>query len=193
MSDRASYVGDDQNQLHSVADTLPVEIEVPDVAPIPGVSSEPILTRFGADNLQIQCSPASERDRFLFLLGWLFFGVMSTQYLIMVFDRPDPLPWQRGPAFQLYRVDVNTGTWVEWMQLDGVGQTMAHRIVANRDEFGPFPTIDDLIRVDGIGPVTLDRLRPWLTISHEDDEQRIRGNDGVEEYKGPNKQSHAVR
>jgi competence ComEA-like helix-hairpin-helix protein len=127
-------------------------------------------TQTDADNLQRKPVPVVERDRFLIVLGWLFFVVMSTQYLIVAFDRPDPLLWRRGPAFQLYRVDVNTGTWVEWMQLEGIGQTMAHRIVANREELGPFLTIDDLTRVNGIGPVTLDRLRPRLTISHGDDE-----------------------
>ncbi|MEO2018676.1 MAG: helix-hairpin-helix domain-containing protein [Fuerstiella sp.] len=132
------------------------------------------------DDVQLESRPAGERDWFLIVLGWIFFVVMSTQYLITAFDRPDPLPWQRGPAFQWYHVDVNTGTWVEWMQLEGIGQTMAHRIVADREANGPFPTIDDLTRVEGIGLVTLDRLRPKLTISHEDDEQRIRQHDDGE-------------
>jgi competence protein ComEA len=63
-----------------------------------------------------------------------------------------------------FRLDMNSATWVEWGQLDGIGDALAHRIVADREEHGQFNSIDDLRRVKGIGPKTLERLRPWLTI-----------------------------
>jgi competence protein ComEA len=153
------------HQTDSCAESFPAASEASTIASVSVAVTGPNSAPTDADDLQVKSRPVVERDRFLIVLGWLFFVVMSTQYLIVAFDRPDPLLWRRGPAFQLYRVDVNTGTWVEWMQLEGIGQTMAHRIVANREEFGSFLTIDDLGRVNGIGPVTLDRLRPWLTIS----------------------------
>ena len=53
------------------------------------------------------------------------------------------------------------------MQLKGIGQTLAHRIVADREVNGPFRSVDELLRVEGIGPATLDEIRPWLTIGHE--------------------------
>ncbi|MCP4785432.1 MAG: helix-hairpin-helix domain-containing protein [Fuerstiella sp.] len=180
MTDVTSPAQD--NHSHDNTDSvvhLPA-VDVGAVSVAADTETEPNTSRAEADELPIESRQGSERDWFLILLGWLFFAVMLTQYLITAFDRPDPLAWQRGPAFQWYRVDVNTGTWVEWMQLEGVGQTMAHRIVADREANGPFPTIDDLTRVDGIGLVTLDRLRSKLTISHEDDEQRIRQRDDGE-------------
>jgi competence protein ComEA len=63
-----------------------------------------------------------------------------------------------------FRIDVNSATWVEWGQLDGIGDAMARRIVADREENGPFRSIEELRRVKGIGPKTLERLRPWLSI-----------------------------
>ncbi len=63
-----------------------------------------------------------------------------------------------------FRLDVNSATWVEWGQLDGIGDTLARRIVADREQNGPFRSIDELRRVKGIGVKTLERLRPWLTI-----------------------------
>ncbi|MFN5741689.1 MAG: ComEA family DNA-binding protein, partial [Planctomyces sp.] len=54
-----------------------------------------------------------------------------------------------------------------WMQLEGVGPSLASRIVADREVHGPFATIDDLQRVPGIGPATLDRIRASLRIRHE--------------------------
>jgi competence protein ComEA len=61
-----------------------------------------------------------------------------------------------------YKIDINTANWVEWAQLEGVGEVLAERIVADREQNGPFQNIDELRRVKGIGPKTLDKLRPWL-------------------------------
>lgn len=66
-----------------------------------------------------------------------------------------------GPAF---RVEVNSAPWQEWTLLPGVGETTAKRIVEHRDRAGGFGRIDDLRRVRGIGPKTLERLRPYLLL-----------------------------
>jgi len=66
-----------------------------------------------------------------------------------------------------FRIDVNSATWVKWGQLDGIGDALAHRIVADREQNGPFRSIDDLRRVKGIGPKTLEKLRPWLSIESD--------------------------
>ena len=62
-----------------------------------------------------------------------------------------------------YSVDINEATWVEWAQFDGIGETLARRIVADRQSRGPFVGIDDLCRVKGIGPKKLAQMRPYLT------------------------------
>lgn len=43
--------------------------------------------------------------------------------------------------------------------LDGIGPTLAARIVAHRDERGGFASVDQLLEVRGIGPGRLDALR----------------------------------
>ena len=50
----------------------------------------------------------------------------------------------------------------ELAELPGVGETLARRIVEVRRERGPFADHEDLRRVRGIGPRTLERLRPYL-------------------------------
>ncbi|MBA3313318.1 MAG: helix-hairpin-helix domain-containing protein [Planctomycetota bacterium] len=77
-------------------------------------------------------------------------------------ERLTPLPYN-------FRLDPNTATWVELAQLDGVGETLAVRIVEDREANGPFRTLDDLDRVKGIGAKTLDRLRPYLQIVRQYD------------------------
>jgi len=66
-----------------------------------------------------------------------------------------------------FRVALNSATWVEWAQLDGVGEKLARRIVADREERGPFRRPDDLLRVKGIGPKTLEKMRPFLVADSE--------------------------
>jgi competence ComEA-like helix-hairpin-helix protein len=69
-----------------------------------------------------------------------------------------------APLGHNFRLDLNTATWVELAQLDGVGETLAQRIVDDRETNGPFGVVDDLDRVKGIGPKTLKRLRPFLRV-----------------------------
>lgn len=64
-----------------------------------------------------------------------------------------------GAAFQL---DVNTADRNEWMQLPGIGETLAARILALREASGPFKSHDDLLRVSGIGEKTLAKLKPYF-------------------------------
>ena len=69
------------------------------------------------------------------------------------------------PLELTYRLDLNTATWVEFAQLDGVGEALALRIVEHREKYGPYRTVDDLDVVEGIGPKTLERLRPYLRVA----------------------------
>lgn len=66
------------------------------------------------------------------------------------------------PLVARFEVDINKADWPELMQLPGVGPTLAHRIVDSRLTDGPFADHDDLRRVQGIGPKTLERIRPYL-------------------------------
>lgn len=61
------------------------------------------------------------------------------------------------------QLEINSATWVEWMQLEGIGETTARKIVVDREQNGPFQSVDDLIRIKGIGPATLGKIRPHLT------------------------------
>lgn len=56
-------------------------------------------------------------------------------------------------------IDVNTATVAELELLPRVNEALAHRIVAGR----PYATVEDLQRVSGIGPKTLELLRPRVT------------------------------
>lgn len=53
------------------------------------------------------------------------------------------------------RIDVNRASAAELALLPGIGPALAGRIVEDRERNGPFATLDDLVRVRGIGPAIL--------------------------------------
>ncbi len=75
---------------------------------------------------------------------------------------------ERPREFQ-FRVDVNRASWPELAQLPRIGETLARRIVADRESQGAFRTPDDLQRVRGIGIKTVARIAPHLAGFEIDD------------------------
>ncbi len=67
--------------------------------------------------------------------------------------KPDP---QWG---SLTLADLNTMDEEAMTVIEGVGPSTAKRIVAYRDQSGPFASLDDLLHVSGIGPKTLEKIR----------------------------------
>jgi competence protein ComEA len=69
---------------------------------------------------------------------------------------------QAEPRSATFYVDVNQASWPELSVLPKVGESLARRIVESREKSGPFVDHDDLLRVKGIGPKTLETIRPYL-------------------------------
>jgi competence protein ComEA len=69
---------------------------------------------------------------------------------------------QAPPLAAAFRVDINVADWPEFCQLPGIGETLARRIVQTRAIRGRFVDHQDLRHVRGIGPKTLERIRPYL-------------------------------
>lgn len=66
------------------------------------------------------------------------------------------------PATVSFTVDINSAPETELAQLPGLGPASAARIVAHRQAHGPFTSAAALLAVPGIGPVTLEAIRPHL-------------------------------
>jgi competence protein ComEA len=69
---------------------------------------------------------------------------------------------QVEPELAKFQVDLNQADWPELALMPGVGEVLAKRIVDDRQANGPFRDHSDLRRVRGIGPKTLDGMRPYL-------------------------------
>ena len=81
-------------------------------------------------------------------------------------DRPQELT--AGPvdeaalAAQTAALDLNTATEAELDDLPGLGPALAGRIIAWREEHGPFDTPEDVTQVEGIGPAIYEQIAPYI-------------------------------
>ena len=62
------------------------------------------------------------------------------------------------------KLNINTATKEELMSVDGIGETIAARILKKRDELGNFKIIEQMIEVDGIGQKTFEKIKKYLTV-----------------------------
>jgi|SRR4051812_2100083 competence protein ComEA len=61
-----------------------------------------------------------------------------------------------------FKIDVNHADWPELSLMPNIGEQLAKRIVTDREERGPFQDHSELRRVRGIGPKTLESMKPFL-------------------------------
>ena len=62
------------------------------------------------------------------------------------------------------KININTAGQDELMRLEGIGEKLAGRIIADREENGDFARIEDIMRVSGIGEVTYLGIREDITV-----------------------------
>jgi competence protein ComEA len=69
------------------------------------------------------------------------------------------------PAFSADKLNINTATVKQISKaMTGVGKQKAELIVSYRHSHGPFTNLDQLMKVKGIGPKTVEDNRENLTV-----------------------------
>ena len=63
------------------------------------------------------------------------------------------------------KIDVNKATHIELEQIPGIGPTLAKKIISERDKRGGFRTINDLLKIQGIGRKKLSKLKKFLKVN----------------------------
>jgi competence protein ComEA len=71
---------------------------------------------------------------------------------------------QRAKAKSSGPIALNRASAKELESLDGIGPVLAARIVAYRNQNGPFLTVDDLMKVSGIGSVKFSQFKEKLRV-----------------------------
>jgi competence protein ComEA len=62
------------------------------------------------------------------------------------------------------QIDINRADAAELARLHGIGQARAEAIVAERESNGPFRSVDDLVRVKGLGQAVIERNRDRIIV-----------------------------
>ncbi len=83
-----------------------------------------------------------------------------------------PLPKKNDTEYLMNNpIAINDAEEDDLRQLPGIGPSKAKAILEYRDQNGPFESLNDLTKVKGIGPKTLARLRPFLTLKKSGDSE----------------------
>lgn len=119
----------------------------------------------------------------LFLAGALFAGITLGFFLGRNLTRGDVIvslpesmytePTQVSTAASVettgaeevsFPLDINQADSETLQALPGIGEVLAGRIIAYRDENGPFSSPDQLMNVEGIGEKRLEAILDYITI-----------------------------
>lgn len=66
-----------------------------------------------------------------------------------------------------WQVNINTATAEELTALPGVGEALAERIIAYREEHGRFRAAEELLEVKGIGESKFAEMKDWIILEEE--------------------------
>jgi len=88
--------------------------------------------------------------------------------LIGIRDRPN-VEVLRAEALEsnekiIGAIPINTAGVEELQLLPGIGESRARAIVADREENGPYPVVDSLMRIRGIGRGIIESIRPYASV-----------------------------
>lgn len=65
------------------------------------------------------------------------------------------------------KIDLNTATAEQLQTLKYVGQKYAQNIIEYRDAHGPFKTIEDILKVPGIGPKAFEANKDMIYVTNQ--------------------------
>ena len=74
-------------------------------------------------------------------------------------------------AFVHAEININTATMQQFTELDNIGSVKAAAIVEYRDKHGHFESVDDLLKVNGIGLAILEANRDMLTVGTDREDE----------------------
>lgn len=103
-----------------------------------------------------------ERKALLFIGALLILGGLIN-YLLKI--NPALLDsMQVNYSSECKTIDINNATKRDLIQLPGIGEVMASRIISFRDQNGPFRKIGDLKKVKGVGQKKLELMKDYIKL-----------------------------
>ena len=96
-------------------------------------------------------------------------------------------------AAEMEKININTATLKELTQLDRLGPALAGRIVEYRDQHGPFKSVEEITKVSGIGPKTLELISGRIILEDAKPGGASSGKAGTEKKADPAKSKTAEK
>ena len=136
-------------------------LATPEANPDAGPASTPVASAAGPSSIADIFPVRIQASLFVLLIAFLgFIGWKTWQ--------PAATAGERAAAVGSGKVDLNRADHAELLLLSGIGPGLADKIVEYREKHGPFEGLGDLRKVPGIGPATLEALRPRVVLSWTD-------------------------
>ena len=114
---------------------------------------------------------ATKTEIFLLLLTAMFAVLACSLYFIhRTGDMGYAVTVQKGNGAEeitVQKVNINTADVETLQTLEGIGPVLAQRIVDWRAQGGIFETVEDLLKINGIGEKTLEQLREFIITEDE--------------------------
>ncbi|MBU1042925.1 MAG: helix-hairpin-helix domain-containing protein [Candidatus Omnitrophica bacterium] len=125
----------------------------------------------------MQDSSIQEKKVILVILGLLVLGVLLAgikRYYpqtaeAIIYVQPHEISatdqaLKKSTTNRLAVINLNTATSSDLIELSGIGQVIAERIVDYRNAYGGFKTKDDLLKVKGIGLKKLEKIKDQISL-----------------------------
>lgn len=106
---------------------------------------------------------------FVCLLAGIFIGrnvIRPDAVLTPAADSFSDIPQESQgiPEITVGKININTADEDQLMLLQGIGSSLAKRIIAYRQEHGSFKSISDIVKIEGIGQKKFESMKDYITV-----------------------------
>ena len=91
-------------------------------------------------------------------------SLVSILVVVLVFTVFMALQLQAEVISTDEKININTASVKELQELPQIGEKVAQRIIDFREKEGKFEKIEELMKVNGIGEKTFDKLKELITV-----------------------------
>jgi competence protein ComEA len=101
-----------------------------------------------------------------FTYGFTTDANMSELDLSHIFNQDSYIfiPSHKVEETHIIKININNANFQTLLEIPGMTEDRAASLIVYRQEHGLFASIDELIHVKNIGPVTLEKIRPYITL-----------------------------